>query len=207
MFEKMHKIDHIVFDIGQVLLHWDPHLVYADLIPDIVERTDFLETICNGPWNLEQDRGRSWQEAEDELIAVHPEKAHLIRAYRNDWIKCVPHAYEKTVASMLALIDQGRDVTLLTNFNQETFPLATAKYPFLTKPRGVTVSGEVKLIKPDSEIYELHAKTFDLVPERCLFIDDREMNVASAKACGWRAVHYTGHDKLRHDFAEFGIQV
>ena len=80
----MTKIEHIVFDVGKVLVHWDPELVYLNLIPDADERTHFLTKICSPEWNAEQDRGRDWGEAEDLLIAEHPEKAELIRAYRGD---------------------------------------------------------------------------------------------------------------------------
>ena len=86
-------IDHVVFDIGRVLIHWDPEAPYRDLIPDEAERTHFLAEICNSAWNLEQDRGRPWAEAEEALIAEHPGKAELIRGYRRHWRTMVPHAY------------------------------------------------------------------------------------------------------------------
>ena len=103
----MTRVTYIVFDVGKVLIHWDPHLVYLDLIPDKDERTHFLTHVCSPDWNLEQDRGRSWQEAEDGLIAEHPNKAELIRAFRGDWIQSVPHAYPDIVAVYEGLIDAG----------------------------------------------------------------------------------------------------
>ncbi|MDD9910763.1 MAG: HAD-IA family hydrolase [Ahrensia sp.] len=187
----MTKIDHIVFDVGQVLLRWDHSLVYRDLIPDKAERDAFLEIMT--PWNAEQDRGaRSWEQAEAELIALHPDKADWIRAYRRDWLKSVPEAFEETVAVVRSLIADGRDVTLLTNFNDETWVLANQAYPFLTEPRGATVSGQIKCIKPEPEIYEKHVATFGLKPENTLFFDDSAKNVEGARDAAWHAERYEG---------------
>lgn len=200
-------IDHIVFDIGHVLIHYDPSLPFQRLIPDPEERRHFLETICTPAWNVEQDRGRAWAEAEAELIALHPECAGHIRAFRQHWLEMVPHAHAESVDIMLALIIEGRDVTMLTNFAADTFLEARERFSFLKAPRGVTVSGEVGLIKPQREIYELHAKSFGLEPAHTLFIDDVEANVEGARAAGWQAVHFTGPSRLRADLAAFGIKV
>lgn len=199
------KIDHIVFDIGQVLLHWDPHHIYQDLIPDETDRTHFLTHVCSPEWNIEQDRGRDWVEGENLLIQQHPDKKHLIRAFKKDWIKSIPHAIQGSVDIMQKFIEEGRDVTMLTNFNQHTFAEAQEKYPFLTTPRGVTVSGDVKLVKPEPEIYHLHTATFGLSPEKCLFIDDSLPNVFAARDAGWSAVHFSDDTKLASDLAELQL--
>ncbi|MBZ5761102.1 MULTISPECIES: HAD family hydrolase [Rhizobium] len=201
------QIQHIVFDIGKVLIHYDPDLPFARVIPDEAERNWFFANVCTHEWNIEQDRGRTWQEAEDLLIAEHPERAEQIRAFRKHWHEMVPHHYEDSVAITEKLIAEGRDVTLLTNFASDTFREAQERFPFLTKTRGVTVSGDIKLIKPDVAIYETHAKSFGLDPASTLFIDDSLANVEGAKAAGWNAVHFTGADKLRADLATFGIEV
>lgn len=193
---------HVVFDIGKVLIHYDPNIPYSRLIPDEAERAAFFATVCTHEWNLEQDRGRGWEEAEALLIAEHPDKEELIRAFRLHWHEMVSHAYDGSVDIMLDLIQQGRDVTMLTNFAADTFKQAQEMFPFLKVPRGVTVSGEIGLIKPDREIYDTHARSFDLDPEACLFIDDSEKNVEGAIAAGWQAVHFTGAAKLREDLAK-----
>ncbi|WFR96058.1 HAD family hydrolase [Rhizobium tumorigenes] len=200
-------IQHIVFDIGKVLIHYDPNLPFARVIPDEAERDWFFANVCTHEWNIEQDRGRTWQDAEDLLIAEHPERAEQIRAFRKHWHEMVPHHYEDSVSIMEKLIAEGRDVTLLTNFASDTFREAQERFPFLTKTRGVTVSGDIKLIKPDVAIYETHAKSFGLDPASTIFIDDSLANVEGAKAAGWNAVHFTGADKLRADLATFGIEV
>ena len=206
----MTKIDHIVFDVGKVLIHWDPELVYLDLIPDPQERQHFLDVICSPQWNMEQDRGRDWGEAEDLLIADHPEKADLIRAYRGDWIKSIPHAYDDIIGVFSALIAKGHDVTLLTNFNQHTFVEAKEKFDFLTHARGETVSGLVRLIKPDPAIYAHHTSAHGLDPARTLFIDDSAHNIESAKGYGWQAIHFAGLEgaaKLSSALNDHGIDV
>lgn len=199
------KIQHIVFDIGRVLLHWDAELIYVDLIDDPAERREFIETVCSPAWNLEQDRGRDWRIAEDLLIEQYPNKANLIRAYRTHWSRSIPHAIEGTPQLMVDLMAKGYDVTLLTNFNQDTYLEAEAAYPFLKEPRGVTVSGRVQLLKPDPAIYDLHAKTFGLTPSSTLFIDDSEKNVEGAKNCGWQAVHFTDAKTLKADLQRFEL--
>ena len=201
------EIRHIVFDIGKVLLHYDPTLPYSHVIPDDAEREWFLANVCTHEWNIEQDRGRPWEEAEDLLIAEHPERAEQIRAFRKHWNEMVPHAYDDSVVIFEKLIAEGRDVTMLTNFASDTFRVAQKRFPFLKKPRGVTVSGDIGLIKPDVAIYDTHAKSFGLDPASTIFIDDSLANVEGARAAGWHAVHFTGAEKLRSDLAAHGIKV
>lgn len=201
----MAAIRHIVFDIGRVLIHYDPSLPFRRLIPDAAQRAWFLENVCTPAWNLEQDRGRSWADAEAQLIAEHPQQASRIRAFRTHWPEMVPHAYEGSVQIMKNLIDQGRDVTMLTNFSADTFAQARRMYPFLDLPRGVTVSGEVGLIKPDAAIYQRHARDFGLDAAHTLFIDDAPANVEAARAVGWQALRFTGAEALRRDLAGLGI--
>ena len=195
-------IRHVVFDIGQVLIRYDPDAGLSDVIPDAAERAWFLETVCTGDWNLEQDRGRSWAGAEALLIADWPEQAARIRAFRPNWHRMITGTIPATVALFEGLIDAGRDVTMLTNFAADTFVEARTRFDFLNRTRGVTVSGEVGLIKPDPAIYALHQRTFDLEPGATLFIDDNTANVAAAQACGWQAVRYTAHDQLVADLAQ-----
>lgn len=201
----MTEIRHIVFDIGRVLIHYDPDLAFRDIIEDEAERQHFLTEICSSAWNLEQDRGRPWEEAEAELIARHPDHEPNIRAFRKGWSKMVPHAFDETVALMERYIDEGRDVTLLTNFAADTFEEALELFPFLKRPRGVTVSGRIRLIKPDVAIYHHHAESFDLEPAATLFIDDSAANVSGARDAGWHAVQYTTHDALVEDLRAFRL--
>lgn len=201
----MSVIRHIVFDIGKVLIHYDPDIPFSRIIPDAERRRWFFENVCTHDWNLEQDRGRSWAEAEALLVAAHPDEEANIRAFRANWHEMVPHAYDEVVAIMENLIDSGHDVTMLTNFAADTFAEARRRFPFLARPRGVTVSGDVRLIKPDRAIYEAHARSFGLDPAATLFIDDSPKNVEGAKAAGWQAVHFTGAERLASDLRERGL--
>jgi 2-haloacid dehalogenase len=200
-------IDHIVFDIGKVLIHYDPHIPFRSIIPDEAERVFFLTEICSHEWNLEQDRGRPWEEGEAEAIARHPERAEQIRAFRRHWHLMVPHAYDGSVAIMRRLIAAGVDVTLLTNFASDTFREAQAKFPFLTETRGITVSGDVRLIKPDAAIYDRHVADYGLEPARTLFIDDSAANVAGARDAGWQAIHFVSAEALARELSDRDLPV
>src|SRR5690606_9373878 len=112
---------------------------------------------------------------------------------------------EDSVAIMEELIGSGHDVTMLTNFAADTFVEARRKFPFLDRPRGVTVSGKVRLIKPDRAIYDLHVANFGLNPAATLFIDDSAANVAGAREAGWQAVQFTGAAPLRRDLERYGL--
>ena len=201
----MTEIRHIVFDVGKVLVHYDPHLAYTDLIPDEAERTAFLRDVCSHDWNQEQDRGRSWEEAEAEAISRHPTMAELIRAFRRNWDRMVSHAYEESVAVLRALVAKGHDVTLLTNFSADTFREARRRFPFLNENRGATVSGEVRLIKPDPAIYAHHTKAFGLAPAATLFFDDSPANVGAAREFGWRAELFLSAEQMRADLLRHRI--
>lgn len=201
----MTEIRHVVFDLGQVLIRWDPEAPYRRLIPDAAERRRFLTDIVSYDWNLEQDRGRSWREAEDVLIAEHPHHAELIRAFRANWWEMIPGTIEETVAIVEDLIDRGIDVTALTNWASDTFTEAEREFPFLSRFRGITVSGRVGLVKPDTAIYARHAADFGLSSANTLFFDDNPTNVAGARAAGWQAELFVSPQKLVEDLRRYGL--
>lgn len=198
-------IRHIVFDIGKVLIHYDPDLPYSRVIPDAERRAWFFAHVCTHEWNLEQDRGRPWAEAEALAIAEHPAWVSEIRAFRQVWREMVSHAYDDSVAVLHAVLDAGYDVTMLTNFAADTFAEARLMYPFLNLSRGITVSGEIGLIKPDRAIYDHHVRAFGLEPAATLFIDDSTKNVEAAIAAGWQAVQFTDAEHLKSDLLRLGV--
>lgn len=201
----MSEIRHIVYDIGKVLIHYDPDIPFSRIIPDPVERRWFFDNVCTSDWNIEQDRGRSWEEAEALLIADHPDHENSIRAFRRHWHEMVPHAYDDSVELMEGLVDTGHDVTMLTNWASDTFREARERFAFLEKPRGVTVSGDIGLIKPDRRIYDHHVASFGLEPKASLFIDDSQKNVNAAIDAGWQAVLFTNAKTLEADLERLGI--
>ena len=203
----MTEIRHIVFDGGRVLVHYDPHQAYHHLLPIAAERETFLRDVCSTEWNIEQDRGRSWEDAEAEAIARHPDKHELIRAFRKNWHLMVSHEYPESIAILRGLIANGHDVTLLTNFASDTFREAQRRFPALAESRGVTVSGEVRLIKPDPAIYEHHTRSFAPTPSATLFFDDSPKNIEAARNHGWNAELFTSAAQMRDDLGRYGISV
>ncbi|MCB1422254.1 MAG: HAD family phosphatase [Nitratireductor sp.] len=201
----MSRISHIVFDIGNVLLRWDPELIYIDRIADHEERRWFLKEVCSPQWNIERDLGGSFADGEAELIRRHPDHEDNIRAYFPDWHKSIPNAVPGVAQLMVDFIRAGHDVTMLTNFSAETFPVAVGKYPFLREPRGVTVSGEVGMVKPDPEIYRLHESRFALENAATLFIDDSAANIEAARRHGWHGIVFSSAEQLKAELAVFGL--
>ncbi len=201
----MSDIKHIVFDLGQVLIAYDMEAPYRRLVPDEDTRRKFFTDTGIHNWNLEQDRGRTWPDAEAALIAEHPHHADLIRAFRASWWEMIPGAIDDNITIVDELIDLGLDVTALTNWAPDTFTEAEAKFPILKRFRGITVSGRVGLIKPDGAIYDLHARTFGLSPGATLFFDDNPSNVDAARASGWKAEVYVSTDTLRSDLRRYGV--
>jgi HAD superfamily hydrolase (TIGR01509 family) len=201
----MTEIKHIVFDIGHILIHYDAAAPYLRLIPDDEKRAFFFDNVCTSAWNIEQDRGRSWEDAEALKIEEFPEWETEIRSFRKNWHEMVPHALDERVAIFLRLQEEGHDVTLLTNFASDTFRQAQVMYPFLKTGRGVTVSGDVKLIKPDDAIYDLHTKTFDLEPAATLFIDDSLPNIEACIEFGWQGIHLPHGEDLEPHLAQLKL--
>jgi 2-haloacid dehalogenase len=200
-------VDTVIFDLGGVLIDWNPRHLYRTLFDDAAEMEAFLRDVCAPSWNLEQDRGRPWAQAIAELSAAHPDKADLIAAYRGRWMEMLAGPIHGTVAILEALHAAGVPLYALTNWSAETYPIAEELYGFLGRFRGVVVSGRIGLVKPDAAIYAHTIDRFGVVPGRTVFIDDSAKNVAGAAASGLRAVHFTGPEALARDLAALGLPV
>jgi len=200
-------IDAVMFDLGGVLIDWNPRHLYRKLFDDAPAMEAFLSEVCTPSWNLEQDRGRPWAEAIAALSAIHPDKAELIAAYRSRWGEMLAGPIEGSVAILEALARAGVPLYALTNWSAETFPIAEELYDFLGLFRGIVVSGRIGLIKPDRAIYDHAVARFGLVPERTVFIDDSAKNAAGAEAAGLRAIHFQGPEALARDLAALGLPV
>lgn len=198
-------IDAVLFDLGGVLIDWNPRHLYRKLFDDEAEMERFLAEVCSPAWNLEQDRGRPWAQAIAELSARHPEKAELIAAYRGRWPEMLNGAIAGTVGLLERLGDAGVPLFALTNWSAETWPYAERLYPFLERFRGIVVSGRIGMVKPEPAIYRHALVRFGLAPERTLFIDDSARNVEGARAVGLVAVRYTGPEALARDLARLGL--
>jgi 2-haloacid dehalogenase len=187
----------IIFDLGMVLISWDPRHVYRTIFDDEAKMEWFLANICTNAWNLEQDRGRSFSEAVKQLSAQHPEYADEIAAYDKRWAEMVPGAISGSVDILEALHTKGVPLYAITNWNQDKFRETKLRFPFLNLFRDIVVSGDEKLIKPDAAIYEMCLKRNKLVAADCLFIDDSVKNVRGAEAVGMKAHHFTSPDALK----------
>lgn len=196
----------IVFDLGNVLLRWDPRFLYRQLFAGDEERMEwFLANICTNEWNIEQDKGRTFEEAVHELAGRHPDHAPHIHAYHERWHETLPGALEGTVAILEELDERGVPLYAITNFNGPKFRETQRRFGFLNIFRDVVVSGEVGMLKPDRDIFELFLARNDLTAGSCLFIDDSRHNVEGSRAVGMDAIHFESPQQLRRDLARRGL--
>ena len=195
----------IVFDIGNVLLNWDPRVLYRKIFASEDEVEWFLGTVCTSAWNLEQDRGRSFEEAIAEATARHPDHAEAIAAYHHRWHETLTHPIAGTVTILEELKAQGTPLYAITNWHHDKFRETRARYAFLDHFRDIVVSGDEKVVKPDPAIYRLLLERNGLEAGRCLFIDDSPKNVAGAEAVGMSGHHFTTPGALRQRLAAAGL--
>ena len=204
---QQRRVAQVVFDIGNVLIEWDPRHLYRRLLPDEAACDRFLAEVCTAAWNIEQDRGRPWAEAIAERIALFPDQAALIRAYSERWHEMVPGEVPGTAALLERLREAGVPLYAITNFSSEKFAEAQARFPVLTRFRDVVVSGAVGLLKPDPAIYRLLLARNGLDAADCLFIDDSEKNVRAAEALGMQAHHFRDAAGLQAALRAAGLAV
>jgi 2-haloacid dehalogenase len=196
----------IVFDLGGVLIDWDPRYLYRSLFPgDETGMERFLAEVTTPDWNSEQDAGRPWAEAVDLLAAEHPHHRELIEAYWRRWPETLGDALDGTVAILDELRGTGVRLFALSNWSGETFPLARPRYPFLNWFDGIVISGDEGVAKPDARVFHVLLDRHGLVPAETVFIDDAPANVEAAAALGMRAIRFTGADALRDELAELGV--
>jgi 2-haloacid dehalogenase len=196
-----------VFDVGNVLLRWDPRNLYRRIFEDEAEMEWFLSNVCTHDWNVEQDRGRDWNEAVSLLVKDHPRHEAPIRAFHERWEETVSGVFEENVALLLRLREAGVPNYCITNFSGPKFILARQRFSFLAGFDGIIVSGDEKLLKPDPLIYRLLLDRYGLEAEDCVFIDDSRANVEGACAVGMHALHYAEPMDLTVELRQYGIPV
>lgn len=196
----------VVFDIGNVLIAWDPHAAFRHALDDEDEIAAVLDEIGFYDWNLEQDRGRGRQDAVAAIAANWPHRAELADGFFDRFHLTIEDKIAGTWAVMERLRARGHRIFGLTNFGPETWPVALRLHPQLGDAfEDVVVSGHEGLIKPDRAIYDLLCRRNLLSPSDCLFIDDSAANVEGARAAGWQAHHFTSPDALRRDLTDRGL--
>lgn len=203
----MTAVGNVVFDIGNVLIRWDPALLYAKFFPEAEQRAWFLREIVSPDWNLEFDRGRSFADGIAEKVARHPQWAREIRAWDEQWHEMVPGPIDGTVAALAALRASGVPTYAVTNFSAEKFAECLDRFPFLTGFVDVVVSAQEKLVKPDPAIYRVLLDRNRLDPATCLFVDDLAENVLAARTVGMKAVRFTSPERFVADLAAHGIEI
>src|SRR5688572_2067272 len=177
--------DTIIFDLGAVLIDWNPRYLYRKIFNTEEEITWFLENICTSEWNDQQDAGRSFQEATEELLAIHPSWEVPVRAWYDRWHETIQGPIHGTV-DMLKTIKESERYRLyaLTNWSAETFPWALNTFDFLHWFEGIVVSGVEKMRKPHPEFYQLLFNRYQVNPQRSLFIDDNIKNIEAGNKIG-----------------------
>jgi 2-haloacid dehalogenase len=195
----------VVFDLGGVLIDWNPRYLYRQLFEDEAAMELFLAEVCHSAWNEEQDRGRTFADAVEEAAALYPEQRALIEAYHQRWDEMLAGPIEGTVAILADLKEAGHELHALTNWSAEKFPIARERYAFLTWFETVLVSGEHGLIKPDARIFELLLERIGREASACIYIDDNAKNIAAAEALGFESIHFQGPEELRGELIGLGL--
>lgn len=194
-----------VFDVGGVLLDWDPRYLFRTLFDDEAAMETFLATVCTPAWNRRIDGGMTLADGIAELLERFPDQSAMIRAYGDRWTEMIPAALDGTVAVLEELKTAGHRLYAITNFGAETFALTRKRWSFLDWFDGIVVSAEIKALKPELEIYRHLLDTYGLDAGDCLFIDDVQENVDGAMAVGMHAVRFRDAETLRSDLAKHDL--
>ncbi|RMG73324.1 MAG: HAD family phosphatase [Bacteroidetes bacterium] len=199
----MATYDTIVFDLGGVLIDWNPRYLYRKIFATEAEMERFLAEVCTLSWNHEQDAGRTLAAATELLVGQHPEWEPQIRAFYDRWEEMLGGPIHGTVELLETLRDSGQyRLYALTNWSGETFPIARQHYDFLNIFEGIVVSGDEKVAKPEARIYEILLERYQIDPSRTIYIDDSLPNVEGAQAAGMEAIHFYAPMQLREALAE-----
>ena len=190
----------VVFDLGGVLIDWNPRHLYRKLFNgDDAAMESFLANVCTPEWNERQDAGRSFADAVAELLPRHADQAHLIEAFGRRFGEMIPGAIEGTVDILADLKRAGVPRYALTNWSAETFPPQQKRFAFLSWFDGIVVSGEEGVIKPDPQIFRILLERYRIEPQEAVFIDDNPANAEAAATLGLHGIHFRSPDHLRRE--------
>ena len=203
----LRSVEAVVFDLGGVLIDWDPRHLYRRLFDDEAEMERFLAEVTTPSWNAEQDAGRTWREAIDVLIAEHPDRRDLIVAYDERWEDMLAGPIEGTVAVLRDLREAGPRLAALSNWSAEKFPIARRRYRFLDWFETIVVSGEVGLAKPDPRIFRHLLDETGFTAEMTAYVDDVPANVTVAGELGMIALRFVDPATLRRDLRDLGLAI
>ena len=202
----MSKIKNIIFDLGGVLIDWNPDYVFKEVFIDDEKLAWFYREICTMDWNENQDAGYPLKKATEERIALFPQYEDWIRLYYGRWEEMLGESIQGTVDLLKQCVESpALKVVALTNWSAETFPIALKKFDFLQWFEGIVVSGEEMTRKPFPDIYQTTLKRFDLKPEQSLFIDDNKRNIEAAKALGIHCIHFSSPQQLEKELKKLNV--
>lgn len=200
-------IDALLFDLGNVLIRWDPRNHYRDRFSSIDEMEAFLTEVATSAWNHEMDLGKPFAQAIAERRARYPQHAELLGEWKSQWERMLDGEIEESVALLDEVRRGGYRIAALTNWSAETYPIAKARFPFLDWFDDVVISGVEGIAKPDPAIFALALRRTRFVAERTVFIDDNLPNIVGAQAAGMKTVHFTSPEQCRAELRALGVRV
>ena len=204
----MQKIDTIVFDLGGVLVDWNPENLFRKIFETEEEVQHFLNEICTYEWNAEQDAGRTIEEANRILIQQYPDFEEEIRAYYGRWVEMFGPNLQGTIDILDQLVkNDNYRVLALTNWSAETWPTALELFPFFQWFEGILVSGHENMKKPERRIYQLLCDRFNVDKTKAVFFDDSLKNVKGAQEFGLHAFQFISPEQLREELKQYGVVV
>jgi 2-haloacid dehalogenase len=198
-------INAVVFDLGGVVLDWNPRHLYRSVFGDADEVDYFLREICTLEWHAQHDNGRPMAETIPLLTEQYPDYAGPIGVWRERYIDMVGGYIDGMPSLLDELAAAGVPRYALTNMPAEVVAELRAAFPILDQFDGMIVSGEELVMKPDPEIYRRLTTRFELDPARTVFVDDMAVNVDAAWELGFRAVRYETTPELRHELVRWGL--
>lgn len=202
------NIDTIVFDLGNVLIEWNPRHLYRKIFKDEDQITWFLENICTSEWNDQQDAGRTFEEGIKELVAKHPEWEEPIIAWGTRWQETINGSIPGTVEILRKLRDSKKyRLYALTNWSAETFPWALDNFEFLHWFEGIVVSGHEKTRKPFPDFFNILFNRYQVDPAKAIFIDDNLKNVKGSNDMGMNTILFESPEQLRTALTQFGVEI
>ena len=205
----MRTIKNIIFDLGGVLIDWNPEYVYLEVFEgDRKKMQWFFDEICTMDWNENQDAGYPLQKATEDRVKMFPQYEEWIRMYYGRWEEMLGEAIEDTVTILnLLLINPDFRVVALTNWSAETFQVALSRFDFLHRFEGIVVSGTEKTRKPFPKIYQLTLDRYKFKAQECLFIDDNLRNIEAASAMEIQTIHFKDPNDLKYNLKQMGIRL
>lgn len=205
----MKNIDTVIFDLGGVLIDWNPEYVFLDVFKgDRKKMQWFFDNICTSDWNENQDAGYLIAKATEERIALFPEYKKEIEMFYGRWVEMLGDAIEGTITILKAFVNsKNYKVVALTNWSAETFPIALEKFEFLQWFEGIIVSGEEKTRKPFDAIYNLTLERFNIKAENAIFIDDNLRNIEAANNLGINGIHFKSPEDLAQQLKKYNINL